>query len=154
MKLRVVAQQPSISFRRRFCKRLRRNCRFLGHCPPRVRSCSSKSKLEIVVGILGAKVGPLSPHSRSCLVLPETESTSNVRVLSQSGLRLLEVDAAIAVNSLAKLMIPARPVLFTLQIFGPKISSHVVLRRCPLVTELETVTPCEASSRRTPLSSA
>ncbi|CAE7201718.1 unnamed protein product [Symbiodinium sp. CCMP2456] len=89
---------------------------------------SSKCELVLMADMGGVKVGPPSLHSRSCLVLSQTDSGcgSNTKVLSQSRLQLLE-DAAMTANIPSKLMVPARPVLFAPRIFGPKICAHVVL---------------------------
>ena len=86
------------------------------------------------------KVGPLSLHSRSCLVLSQTDSGSgsNTRVLTPSRLQLLE-DAAMTANIPSKLMVQ--------DVCSCRSAGH------PLATEvLQTVMPSEALPRRTPLS--
>ncbi|CAE7350917.1 unnamed protein product [Symbiodinium sp. CCMP2592] len=130
-----------------------------GQCPARVHSCSSKCELDLMVGIIVAKVGPLSPHSRSCLVLSgvphkfgmgvENSSGCNARVISQAWLGPPEVDAAIAASTPAKFMVMARPVLLNPGIFrlmGPGQCSCT-----PRQDRFWRRTPSEASSRRTPL---
>ena len=65
----------------------------------------------------------------------ETVSGCNARLLSQSGLRLLEVDAAIAATTPAKFVVPARPVLITPSVLMPFFGGN------PRTKVLEKVTP-------------
>ena len=80
-----------------------------------------------MVGVVVAKVGHLSLHSRSCLVLSgvphifgvgvENISGCNARVLSQAWRGPAEVDVAITASTPAKFMVLARPVLLSPGIF-------------------------------------
>ena len=85
----------------------------------------------------------LSGMSSKLGVGAETASGCNARLLSQSGLRLLEVDAAIAANTPAKFVLPARPVLNTPSALMPFFDGN------PRTKVLEKVIP---SSKTAPAS--